>query len=43
MTALTPEATASLKERVRPRLPPAVDGTISYDAWANAIKGRKPG
>jgi len=39
---LSPEALAALKERVRPRMSPAADGTISYDAWCNAIKGRKP-
>ena len=39
---LSPEALAALKERIRPRMSPAADGTISYDAWCNAIKGRKP-
>ena len=39
---LSQEVLAALKERIRLRLPPATDGTISYDAWCNAIKGRKP-
>ncbi len=42
IAALSPEAISALKERVRPRLPPAADGSISYDAWCNAIKGCKP-
>lgn len=41
--ALAPEVVVALKERVRARLPPAADGTISNGAWVNAIKGRKPG
>lgn len=42
IATLTAEAVATLRERVRQRLPPAAEGTVSYDAWANAIKGRKP-
>lgn len=41
IATLTPEA-AALKTRTSARLPAAADGTVSYDAWANAIKGRKP-
>ena len=40
IAGLTPEAVVALQERVRPRLPSATDGTVSYAAWANAIKGR---
>jgi hypothetical protein len=29
-----------LKERVRKRLPVGTDGTLTMQAWANAVKGR---
>jgi hypothetical protein len=29
-----------LQERVRKRLPAAADGSITYPAWANPVKGR---
>ena len=41
IATLPAEAAAALTERVRVRLPPAADGTISYESRANAIKGRK--
>ena len=31
-----------LKERLRRRLPAAADGSITYDARANAVRGRRP-
>ena len=31
-----------LKERLRRRLTPAADGSITYDARANAVRGRRP-
>ena len=34
------EELAELKERVRKRLPAAVDGSLTLQAWANAVKGR---
>jgi SAM-dependent methyltransferase len=42
IAALAPDVSASLQARVRARLPVAVDGTVSYESGANAIKGRKP-
>jgi SAM-dependent methyltransferase len=34
------EQVDELKSRVRQRLPTASDGSITYPAWANAVKGR---
>ncbi len=34
-----PAKIAELKERLRQRLPTAADGSITYAAWANAVKG----
>jgi ubiquinone/menaquinone biosynthesis C-methylase UbiE len=34
------EQVDQLKDRVRQRLPIASDGSITYPAWANAVKGR---
>jgi hypothetical protein len=31
-----------LKERLRARLKPAADGSITYGARANAVRGRRP-
>jgi hypothetical protein len=31
-----------LKARLRERLPIAADGTIAYEAFANAVKGTVP-
>jgi ubiquinone/menaquinone biosynthesis C-methylase UbiE len=39
---LSPDALAELKDRVRAKLPPAADGTVSPSARANAISGRVP-
>ena len=32
-----------LRDRLREQLPPGPDGRISYEAFANAVKGRVPG
>jgi ubiquinone/menaquinone biosynthesis C-methylase UbiE len=39
LAALTPGAREQLKARLRERLPTAADGTIAYEAFANAVKG----
>ena len=39
---LTPSAREQLKARVRERLPIAADGSIAYEAFANAVKGVVP-
>lgn len=36
------EQADELKERVRKRLPAAADGSLTLQAWANAVKGRVP-
>lgn len=41
--ALAPEQLATLEQRVRARLPVAADGTLTYGAHANAVKGVVPG
>lgn len=41
--ALAPEQVDELKRRLREQLKPAADGSISYEAVANAVKGRKRG
>ena len=41
--SLSPEALATLQDRVRQRLPVSADGTLTYGARANAVKGRVPG
>ncbi len=42
LAALTPAEREKLKTQLRATLPIAVDGTISYEAVANAVKGRAP-
>ncbi|MGN6748512.1 MAG: class I SAM-dependent methyltransferase [Xanthobacteraceae bacterium] len=42
LSALTPSVREQLKARLRERLPIAADGTIAYEAFANAIKGTVP-
>jgi SAM-dependent methyltransferase len=42
LKALTSEEEAILKARLHKRLPVAASGSISYNAWANAVKGRVP-
>lgn len=42
VASLRPEQTETLRARLRARLPADAHGGIAYDAWANAIKGRKP-
>jgi hypothetical protein len=32
-----------LKKKVRAAFPAAADGSITYPAWANAVKGRVAG
>jgi len=39
---LTPDNKEKLKAILRERLPTASDGSISYEAFANAVKGRVP-
>ena len=39
---LAPEARDALRERVKDHLPVAADGSIAYEAFANAIQGRAP-
>jgi SAM-dependent methyltransferase len=39
---MPPAARAQLKARLREQLPIAADGSISYEAFANAVKGRVP-
>jgi hypothetical protein len=42
LAAMTPEAIARLKARMRTRLPTDAAGRITYRASANAVKGRVP-
>ena len=42
VAAMTAEDAASLRAKVRARLPADAAGRISYEARANAVKGRKP-
>jgi hypothetical protein len=39
---LSPEKREELKTKLRQRLPQGPDGRISYEAHANAVKGRVP-
>ena len=39
---LTPDMREKLKARLREQLPIAADGSIAYEAFANAVKGRAP-
>lgn len=41
-TQMTPATRAQLKARLREHLPIADDGSIAYEAFANAVKGRVP-
>lgn len=43
LAALSGDDTARLQARLRERLPTAADGSITYSARANAVKGRVPG
>jgi ubiquinone/menaquinone biosynthesis C-methylase UbiE len=42
LSALAPSAREQLQTRLRERLPIAADGTITYEAFANAVKGVVP-
>jgi SAM-dependent methyltransferase len=42
LSELSPSAREQLKTRVRERLPIAADGSIAYEAFANAVKGVVP-
>jgi ubiquinone/menaquinone biosynthesis C-methylase UbiE len=42
LSELSPAARQQLRERLREILPIAADGSIAYDAFANAVKGRAP-
>jgi ubiquinone/menaquinone biosynthesis C-methylase UbiE len=41
--AMSPKEKDQLKARLREQLPIAADGTIAYEAFANAVKGKVPG
>jgi len=43
IAAMAPEESARLKAKLRELLPIAADGSIAYDAFANAAKGRVAG
>ena len=40
---MAPEVRAELQQRVRAYLTDLPGGGVSYDAFANAVKGRVPG
>jgi ubiquinone/menaquinone biosynthesis C-methylase UbiE len=40
---MSPDETAQLKAHARAQLPIAADGSIAYEAFANAVKGKVPG
>ncbi len=42
VSELSPSVREQLKTRLRQRLPIAADGTIAYEAFANAVKGHAP-
>ena len=42
LAALSPDMIEQLKARLREELPIAADGSIAYEAFANAVKGRVP-
>src|SRR5215468_7075667 len=42
LSELTPSVREQLKTRLRERLPIAADGSIAYEAFANAVKGTAP-
>ena len=42
VSELTPSAREQLRTRLRERLPIAADGSIAYEAFANAVKGLAP-
>ena len=42
LSELTPSVREQLKTRLRERLPIAADGSIAYEAFANAVKGVVP-
>jgi SAM-dependent methyltransferase len=42
LSTLTPSTREQLRARLRERLPIAADGTITYEAFANAVKGVVP-
>ncbi len=42
LAELSPNAREQLKARLRKRLPIAADGSIAYEAFANAVKGLAP-
>ena len=42
LSELSPNAREQLKTRLRERLPIAADGSIAYEAFANAVKGVVP-
>jgi hypothetical protein len=43
IAGMSPAAREELRSRLHDRLPIAADGRISYEAFANAVRGRVPG
>ena len=43
MAKMTPAEMEQLKAQLRANLPGAPDGSIAYEAFANAVKGVVPG
>ena len=43
IAALSPDQRETFRARLREQLPTAADGSIRYEAFANAVKGRVPG
>ena len=39
---MSPNEKEQLKAKLREQLPIAADGTIAYEAFANAVKGKVP-
>jgi hypothetical protein len=42
ISAMSPSELQQLKARLREQLPIGADGSITYEAFANAVKGRVP-
>jgi hypothetical protein len=43
LKTMSPAEKEQLRARLRDLLPIAADGSITYEAFANAVKGRVPG
>ena len=42
LSAMSPDEKEQLRAKLREQLPIAADGTIAYEAFANAVKGKVP-